>query len=91
MVLVIYLIPGVAFSVQAAVALPLLLAHTKRPPEPNRSPGPPKLDIKFYLARVTCLCSRLLCYFFGQALDQIFGQKPIRKTVQNIMTPIKTF
>ena len=45
---------GVAFSV-VAVALPLLLPQPKRPPEPDKSPGPPKLAIKIYLARVISL------------------------------------
>ena len=42
----IYLLLGVAFSVVAVVALPLLLPQPKPPPEAYKSPGPPKLAIK---------------------------------------------
>ena len=54
MVLVIYMLLGVAFSVVAVVALPLLLPQPKRPPEADKSPGPPKLAIKIYLLGVIC-------------------------------------
>ena len=49
MVLAIYLLLGVAFSVVAVVALPLLLPQPKPPPEADKSPGPPKLAVKSYL------------------------------------------
>ena len=49
--MVIYLLPGVAFSVVAAVALPLLLPQPKPSPEADKSPGSPKLAIKSYLLR----------------------------------------
>ena len=49
MVLVIYMLLGVAFSVVAVVALPLLLPPPKPPPEAYKSPGPPKLAIKSYM------------------------------------------
>ena len=42
----IYMLLGVAFSVVAVVALPLLLPPPKPPPEASKSPGPPKLAIK---------------------------------------------
>ena len=51
MVLVIYLLLGVAFSVVAVVALPLLLPQPKPPPEADKSPGSPKLAMKSYLLR----------------------------------------
>ena len=40
--------PGVAFSVVAVVAVPLLLPQPKPRPEAYKSPGPPKLAIKGY-------------------------------------------
>ena len=43
--LVIYVLLGVAFSVVAVVALPLLLPQPKPPPEADKSPGPPQLAI----------------------------------------------
>ena len=44
-----------AFSVVAVVALPPLLPQSKPPPERDKSPGPPKLAITNYLARVISL------------------------------------
>ena len=45
----IYLLLGVACSVVAAMALPLLLPQPKPPPDADQSPGPSKLAIKSYL------------------------------------------
>ena len=55
MVLVIYLVLAVALIVVKVVAKPLLLLQKKPPPERDKSPGPPKLAIKIYLARVISL------------------------------------
>ena len=54
MILVIYLLSGVAFSVVAVAALPLLLPQPKPPSEADKSPAPPKLAIRSYLLGVIC-------------------------------------
>ena len=51
----VYLVLAVAFSAVAVVALPLLLPQSKLPPEPDKSPGPPKIAIKMFLGRVMSL------------------------------------
>ena len=55
----IYLVLTVAVILVKVVAKPLLLLQKpllllqkKPPPEPDKSPGPPKLAIKMYLARI---------------------------------------
>ena len=49
MVLVIYLLLGVALVVVEVVVQPLLLLQGMPPPEADKSLGPPKLDRKSYL------------------------------------------
>ena len=51
----IYLLLAVALIVAKIVALPLLLLQKKPPPEPDKPPGPPKLAIEIYLARIISL------------------------------------
>ena len=48
-VLVIYMLLGVALVVLKVVAKPLLLLQKKPPPEAHKSPNPPKLAIKSYM------------------------------------------
>ena len=51
MILVIYLLPGVALVVVKVVAKPLLLLQKKPTPETDKSPGSPQLAITSYLLR----------------------------------------
>ena len=51
----IYLVLGVAWAVVKVVARALLLLQKKRPPERDKSPGPPKPAIKIYLVGVISL------------------------------------
>ena len=58
----IYMLLGMALWVVKVVAKPLLLLQKKPPPEPYKSPGPPKLAIK------NCL---LGSYMLGPAPESI--------------------
>ena len=74
----IYLLLGVASSVVAVVALPLLLPQPKPPPEAYKSPGPPKLAIKSYM---------LGSYMLGPVPNwhpSIVGMKPVCFTPYSI-------
>ena len=61
MILVIYLVLGVAFSVLAVVAKPLPLSQPKRRPERDGSSGPPTLAIRIYLVGVILLVRPPIC------------------------------